>query len=74
MAYEYRTPAGVLRLQKVEQNWTVEFDGCHSANHASPDAAAAAAAQHATGLASWDGTLSHVPDDLLSWRPLGDSL
>ena len=73
MAYEYRTPAGTLRLMKVRQNWTVEFDGCHSAGHPSPDAAAAAVACRATGLPGWDGIVQHAPDDLQDWRPLGDS-
>ena len=74
LTYEYATPAGTLRLRKVEQNWAVEFNGHKSAHHPSPDAAAAAAARHATGLAEWDGRLFHVPDDLLDWRPLDDSL
>jgi hypothetical protein len=31
-------------------------------------------ARHRSGLADWDRRRIEAPDDLLDWRPLGDSL
>jgi len=74
MAYEYPTPAGVLRLFRVQRHWAVQFKGHRSGDWQSPDAAAVAVARHRSGLAEWDGQRSDVSDDLLDWRPLGESL
>jgi hypothetical protein len=74
MAYEYPTPKGVLRLLRVQRRWAVQFRGRRSGEWHSPDAAAIAAARHQTGLPTWDRHGADVSDDLLDWRPLGDSL
>jgi hypothetical protein len=74
MAYEYPTTAGMIRLLRVGQCWAIEFDGCSNGRWHSPDDAVSAVACHRTGLAGWDQAQVAVPDDLLRWRPLGDSL
>ena len=50
------------------------FNGKMRGRWTSPDAAATAASHHKTGLPEWDREQLAVPDDLLRWRPLGDSL
>jgi hypothetical protein len=74
MAYEYSTSAGVLRLLRVQRRWEVQFQGRRSGEWHSPDAAAQAVARHETGLLTWDRRASDASDDLLDWRPLGESL
>jgi hypothetical protein len=74
MAYEYPTPAGVLRLLRVQRHWAVQFKGRRSGDWRSPDAAAVAVARHRSGLVEWDRQRSDVSGDLLDWRPLGESL
>ena len=74
MPFEYTTDGGVLRLLGTRYQWTIEFNGRRCGRWASPDDAVTAAARHATGLPDWDNTLLLVPDDLLSWRPIGDNL
>ncbi|HEX3992970.1 MAG TPA: hypothetical protein VHX39_17500 [Acetobacteraceae bacterium] len=74
MAFEYKANSGVVRLTKQRQYWAIQFNGRRWGRWASPDAAATAAARHSTGLSDWDRTPSDVPDDILDWRPLGDSL
>jgi len=74
MAFEYSTSAGVLRLLRIQRRWAVQFNGRRSGEWHSPDAAATAAARHETGLLAWDRQRSDVSDDLLDWRPLGESL
>jgi len=74
MAYEYPSAAGVLRLMKVRGRWLMHYAGRRSGAWSSPDAAAKAAAQHRSGLSEWDQRHEGAPEDLLDWRPLGDSL
>jgi hypothetical protein len=74
MAYEYQTAAGVIRLFRIGQRWAIDFNGCQMVRWQSPDDAVAAAAYHQTGLPGWDRTRLAVPDDVLRWRPLGESL
>jgi hypothetical protein len=74
MAYEYPSAAGVLQIMQVHGRWLVRFAGRRSGGWPSPDQAAKAVARHQSGLAAWDRKLAEAPDDLLDWRPLGDSL
>jgi hypothetical protein len=74
MAYEYPTMAGVVRLLRVQRNWAIQFNSHLHGQWRSPDAAAIAVAQHRSGLPEWDRVRVAVPDDLLDWRPLGESL
>jgi hypothetical protein len=74
MAYEYPSAAGILRLMKVQGRWLVHFAGRRSGRWTSPDVAAKAVARHRSGLAEWDRKRAEAPEDLLDWRPLGDSL
>ena len=74
MAFEYPTPQGVLRLLRVQRRWAVQYRGYRCGEWHSPDAAVLAVARHQSGLAAWDRQRSDVSDDLLDWRPLGESL
>jgi hypothetical protein len=74
MAYEYPTGGGVLRLVKAGCQWAIEFNGRRRGQWPSPNDAVQAAVRHSTGLDEWDRTRLSVSDDLLRWRPLGDSL
>ena len=74
MAYEYPSDAGILRLTKVRRRWLLHFEGNRLGRWPSADAAAKATAQHETGLSDWDEIYTDAPEDLLDWRPLGDSL
>jgi len=74
MAYEYPSSAGLLQLTKVEGRWLVHFAGRRSGRWTSPELAAKAVAHHRSGLSEWDRQRLEAPDDLLDWRPLGDSL
>jgi len=73
MAYEDPTSAGMLRLLRIQRRWAVQFRRHRLGEWHSPDAAAIAAGQHATGLSAWDRDGPEVSDDLLDWRPLGES-
>jgi hypothetical protein len=59
---------------KVGGRWRLHFAGRRRGRWPSPDEAARAAAQHKSGLAEWDRKRVEAPDDLIDWRPLGDSL
>jgi hypothetical protein len=72
--YEHPTGGGVLRLLRTRGSWTIEFKGQRRGRWRSPDAAVLAAAGHRTGLPNWDQASFVVSDDLLRWRPLGESL
>lgn len=74
MAYELPTPKGIVRLFRVGSQWVVAFDGKRCGRWPSPDDAARAAAHHSTGLDEWDRSTLVASDDILRWRPLGDSL
>ena len=74
MAYEYPSAAGTVRLVQVEGQWLLYFAGRRSGRWASPDVAAKAVACHRSGLAAWDRKRVEAPEDLLDWRPLGESL
>ena len=74
MAYEYPSAAGTLRLIKVHGRWLLHFAGRHSGRWRSPDMAARAVARHRSGLEDWDRQRIEAPEDLLDWRPLGESL
>lgn len=74
MAFEYPTPAGVVRLIRTEGRWLLHYAGRRRGEWPTPDAAAVAVAQHRTGLPAWDRKRVAVPGDLLDWRPLGESL
>jgi hypothetical protein len=68
LSYEYPTRAGLLRLLKIGQRWTVEFNEVLCGHWFSPDDAAFAAASHETGIPDWDRTRLAVPDNLRRWR------
>jgi hypothetical protein len=74
MAFEYPTPAGVVWLTKAGDAWTVRFTGKGHGRWRSPDAAAKAVASHQTGLPQWDRQQELVSQDIIDWRPLGDSI
>jgi hypothetical protein len=74
MAYEYSMYGGELSLHKAGCRWGIEFNGHRRARWISADDAVKAAARHRTGLAEWDRTKLIVSDDLLRWRPIGESL
>jgi hypothetical protein len=74
MAYEYPTACGVLRLQKLGRHWAVQFEGSRRVAWPTAEAAAKAVARRETGLPTWDAAWQDVSDDLLDWRPIGDSL
>ena len=74
MAYEYPSAAGTVRLIQVQGRWLLHFAGHRSGRWLSPDEAARAVARHRSGLAAWDSRRIEAPEDLLDWRPLGDSL
>jgi len=74
MAYEYPTDRSLLRLTKRRRHWAVQFNGRQSGRWPSPDAAARAVARHESGLMEWDQGRYDAPDDILKWRPVGDSL
>ncbi len=50
------------------------FNGRQRGGWRSPDVAVVAIAQHESGLSEWDSVRADVPDDLLDWRPPGESL
>jgi len=74
MAYEYPSSAGTVRLIQDRGRWLLHFDGRAAGRWPSPDAAAKAAASHRSGLPAWDRRRVEAPEDLLDWRPLGESL
>ena len=74
MAYEYPSAAGTVRLIKVGGRWLLHFAGRDSGRWTTPDVAAKAVAEHRSGHAAWDRRQAEAPEDLLDWRPLGDSL
>jgi hypothetical protein len=74
MAYEYPSMAGTVRLVQVGGRWLLHFEGRRAGNWRSADTAARAAARHKSGLAVWDRRKVDAPEDLLDWRPLGESL
>lgn len=55
-------------------DWVIQFNGHLHGQWRSPDAAAIAVAQHQSGLPEWDREQSDASNDLLDWRPLGESL
>ena len=74
MAYEFPSAAGTLRLFRVQRRWLLHFAGRQAGGWRSPDVAVKAVARHQSGLEEWDRQRIEAPDDLLDWRPLGDSL
>jgi hypothetical protein len=74
MAYEYPSTAGVVQLINTNGRWLLRFQGQRAGRWLSPDHAARAVARHQSGLSAWDRRLDDAPEDLLDWRPLGDSL
>jgi hypothetical protein len=74
MAYEYPSAAGTLWLMRDGRRWLVQFAGRRSGPWPSPDVAAKAVARHQSGLRDWDRRRVDAPEDLLDWRPLGESL
>lgn len=74
MAYEYPTAAGTLRLLRLQRRWTIQFHGRQGRHWHSPDAAVIAVAEHRSGLSELDQRRLDVSQDLLDWRPLGESL
>jgi hypothetical protein len=74
MAFEYPTSAGLVQLTKVGRFWMFSFIGQRRGHWRSPDAAAHAVARHQTGLPQWDKRRDPVPEDLIDWRPLGESI
>ena len=74
MAFEYPTLVGAVRLTRTTGGWTVRFAGKSRGRWRSPDAAAVAVARHRTGLLVWDQARLTVSEDLIDWRPLGESI
>jgi len=74
MAYEYPSEAGTVHLVQIRGRWLLQFAGRRTGRWPSPDQAAKAAARHRSGLTDWDRQRIHVSEDLLDWRPIGDSL
>ena len=74
MAYEYPSAAGTLRLERVGKRWLMHFAGHEGGRWPSPDIAAKAVARHESGMSDWDRRQLDAPEDLLDWRPLGESL
>ncbi len=75
MSYEYPTEIGVIHLLRLQRQWTVKLNGRQGERWGSSNAAVHAVVQHKSGLSEWDQSdLSEVPDDLLDWRPRGESL
>ena len=74
MAYEYPSSAGTVRLVQYRGRWLLHFEGHRAGGWPSPDAAAMAVARHRSGLEHWDSRRLEAPEDLLDWRPLGESL
>ena len=74
MAYEYPSTAGVVHLIRADGRWLLHFQGKRAGPWLSPDQAARAVARHRSGLSAWDRRRLEAPEDLLDWRPLGESL
>jgi hypothetical protein len=74
MAFEYPTSAGTVRLAKAGRGWAVQYVGRKRGGWRSPDDAANAVALHKTGLPQWDECREPVSQDIIDWRPLGDSI
>jgi hypothetical protein len=74
MAYECPTAGGIVHLRKVGRGWVIDFEGKSRGRWPSPDDAARAASQHKTAITEWDRAGIYVPEDLLRWRPLCESL
>ncbi len=74
MAYEYPSTAGVVHLIRADGRWLLHFRGQRAGHWPSPDQAARAVARHRSGLSAWDRRRVDAPEDLLDWRPLGESL
>ena len=74
MAYEYPSAAGTVQLVRTRGRWLLHFDGQRTGQWPSPDQAAQAVARHQSGLSAWDHRKLDAPEDLLDWRPLGESL
>jgi len=75
MAFEYPTSVGVIRLMTVGRGWAVCFVGKVRGRWRSPDAAAGAVASHHTGLPEWDEQSEvEASEDIIDWRPLGESI
>jgi hypothetical protein len=74
MAFEYPTSAGSARLTKVGRDWTFSFVGKKAGRWRSPDDAAQAVALHRTVLSQWDKRREPVSQDLIDWRPVGESI
>lgn len=74
MAYEYPSSAGVVHLIRADGRWLLHFQGKRAGRWPSPDQAARAVARHRSGLSAWDRRRLDAPEDLLDWRPLGESL
>jgi hypothetical protein len=74
VAFEYPTPAGPVALVRTSGVWKVRFAGKIRGRWRSPDEAAAAVARHKTSIPRWDRKRLPVSEDLLDWRPLGESV
>ena len=74
MAYEYPSERGTVHLVQIRGLWQLQFAGRRTGRWRSPDQAARAVARQCAGPADWDHQRVHVPEDLLDWRPIGDSL
>ena len=74
MAFEYPTSAGTVRLAKTGHGWAVQFVGKKRGRWRSADDAVQAIARHKTGLPQWDNNREPVSQDIIDWRPLGESI
>ncbi|MEJ0020850.1 MAG: hypothetical protein WDN25_30715 [Acetobacteraceae bacterium] len=74
MAYEYSSAEGTLRLTRSKGRWILQYAGRRAGQWPSLEVAVQAIARHQSGLPAWDRRDADASDDLLDWRPLGDSL
>jgi len=74
MAFEFPSSAGTIKVTRIRRSWRINFAGRGHGRWPSPDEAVKAAAQHKSGLVDWDQKRAAVSEDLLDWRPLGESL
>jgi len=74
VAFEHPTSAGAVRLTRTVVGWTVRYVGKTGGRWRSPDAAAKAVAHHQTGIPEWDKDYEPVSEDIIDWRPLGESI
>jgi hypothetical protein len=74
MAFELSTSAGMLLLLRTGKRWAVEFNGRRTGKWGTPNDAAIAVANHRSGILEWDIQQRDASEDILDWRPIGESI